>query len=201
MCVCLPIVITNPSQLHFNSLGVSTEHDMTTYTSVLYHVRSEHTHHYRLQRWRRKSTTRNMRITSPSTIPQKEINDSHFESERSREVLGNGKVTAECFLNSLMMMLRCLLSICDSKKLAIQSLCQLLIRVSVSASTQQNSRSLPFITRPSLRVKCDDVCQCTSAHPHEIVQGLWGANVCVPWESWLVPLRSDVIAETADDLP
>lgn len=49
MWVCLPIVITNPSQIHFKSLGVSTEHDMTMsvmYTSVLYHVRSEHTHHY-----------------------------------------------------------------------------------------------------------------------------------------------------------
>lgn len=41
-----------------------------------------------------------------STIPQEEINDSHFESERSRGVLGNGKVTAEWFLNSLMMMFK-----------------------------------------------------------------------------------------------
>lgn len=63
------------------------------------------------------------------------INDSHFESERSR-VLEYDKVTAEWFLNSLMT-LRCLLPICGSKLLAIQSLCQLLIWVSVSASVRR----------------------------------------------------------------
>lgn len=48
MWVCPPIVIINPSQLYFKRLGVSTEHDMNMYTSVLYHVRRENTHHYRL---------------------------------------------------------------------------------------------------------------------------------------------------------
>ncbi|XP_049978292.1 histone deacetylase 9-like [Alexandromys fortis] len=36
-----------------------------------------------------------------STIPQEEINDSHFESERSRGVLGNGKVDSDTIWNEL----------------------------------------------------------------------------------------------------
>lgn len=88
-------------------------------------------------------------------MPQEEINDSHFESERSCGVLEYGKVTAEWFLKSLMT-LRCLLPICDSKLLVIQSLCQLLIWVSFSASIRRIQEA-SLIAWPSLRVKCDDV--------------------------------------------